>query len=165
MKTLYLLRHAKSSWKDSTVADIDRPLARRGKKACKVMSEFIRLNELSFDLVLCSTAVRARETIELISLRSGLRWTVRFDERIYEASAERLLEVISQTENACKTLLLVGHNPGFEDLLSGLTGERQELPTASLVKIKLKISKWTEIEEAKGTLDWVQTPKGIEQDA
>ena len=113
MKTLYLLRHAKSSWKDSTVADVDRPLARRGRKACKVMSEFIRSNELSFDLVLCSTAIRARETIELISLRSGLRWTVRFDERIYGASVERLLEVISQTENACKTLLLVGHNPGF----------------------------------------------------
>jgi phosphohistidine phosphatase len=146
------------------VADFERPLARRGRKACTVIAEFIMSNKLSFDLVLCSTAVRARETIELISLRSGLRGALRFDERIYDARFERLLEVIAQTENSCKTLLLVGHNPGFEDLLSGLTGERHELPTASLAKIKSKISKWGEIQEGAGMLEWVQTQKGLDQD-
>jgi phosphohistidine phosphatase len=162
MRTLYLLRHAKSSWKGESVADFERPLAGRGRKACVVIARLIQAREIQFDLILSSSAVRARETIELIRQYAKLRNELRFDERIYDASANRLLEIVSEIESDRKSLLVVGHNPGLEDLLQLLTGDKQNLPTASLAKIKLKISKWSEHYENKASLDWIERPKELD---
>ena len=163
MRTLYLLRHAKSSWKDSSQSDFERPLANRGRKACEIAARIIQDRGLEFDLVLCSTAIRARETIDLVSKYAKLRSELRFDERIYEATMSELLEIISQLENDRKEVLLVGHNPGFEELLYLFSGVEQGFPTASLAKIKLKVSKWSDSFDKKTTVEWVARPKDFEQ--
>ena len=161
MRTLYLLRHAKSSWKDESLLDIERPLAGRGRRACETIGELIRSEQMEFDLLLSSTAVRARETIERVRQQAKLRTELRFDERIYEATPSRLVEVISQIENDRKSVLLIGHNPGFEELLQLLTEEEQRMPTACLTKIRLRISKWSEVGENQGTLEWIVRPKEL----
>jgi phosphohistidine phosphatase len=163
MRHLYLLRHAKSSWKDESLADFDRPLAGRGRRACDVIARFISTNGIELDLAISSTAVRARDTIEIVKQRARLKIEVRYDERIYEASMERLLEVISQTENDKKSIMLVGHNPGFEELLQSLTGTEETFPTAALAKINLKISKWSEPLTGKATMEWIVRPKELER--
>jgi phosphohistidine phosphatase len=163
MRTLYLLRHAKSSWKDPSKSDFERPLANRGRKACEIAARIIQDRGLEFDLVLCSTAIRARETVDLVSKYAKLRSELRFDERIYEATVSELLEIISQLENDRKEVLLVGHNPGFEELLYFFSGVDQGFPTASLAKIKLKVSKWSDSFDKKTTVEWVARPKDFEQ--
>ena len=163
MRTLYLLRHAKSSWKDPSQADFERPLANRGRKACEIVARLIQDRGLEFDLVLCSTAIRARETIDLVSKYAKLKSELRFDERIYEATVSELLEIVSQLENDRKEVLLVGHNPGFEDLLHLFSGTDHRFPTAAMAKIKLKISKWSDPFDKKATVDWVARPKELEQ--
>jgi phosphohistidine phosphatase len=161
MLTLYLIRHAKSSWDDTTKPDFERPLANRGRKACATIAEFIQEKGIDFDLVLVSTAVRTRETIELIKERAKFRGEVRYDERIYEASVSQLVEIIAQIDNDRQSVLLVGHNPGIEELLALLTGEQQRVTTANFAKIKLKATKWSANLANKGTLEWIVRPKEI----
>jgi phosphohistidine phosphatase len=163
MRSLYLLRHAKSSWKDESLADLDRPLTTRGKRACDLIAKFILTNEIDFDLAISSTAVRARDTIDLVKLRAKLRVEVRYDERIYEATADRLLEVASELENERNKVLLVGHNPGFQELFHLLTGETHPFPTAAFAKINLKISRWSQSFGGKASLEWLVTPKELER--
>src|SRR2546423_6386227 len=111
MKTLFLLRHAKSSWKDESLPDFERPLNRRGKEASEQIGRYMKKELIAPELILSSPAVRARETVERVSKAAKLNVEVRFDQRIYEAGGLRLLEVVSQIENERKTVLLVGHNP------------------------------------------------------
>lgn len=161
MLTLYLLRHAKSSWDDESKQDFERPLSSRGRKACALIGEYIEEKGIDFDLVLVSTSVRTRETIELIRERAKFRAEVRYDERIYEATVSQLLDVISQVDSDQKSVLLVGHNPGIEELLALLTGEQQRVTTANFAKIKIKATKWSASLANKGTLDWIIRPKEI----
>ena len=159
MLTLYLLRHAKSSWDDDSKHDFERSLANRGRKAAALIGEFIHEKRMDFDLVLVSTAVRTRETIELIEERAKFRGEIRYDERIYEATASQLLEIIAQIDNDRRNVLLVGHNPGIEELLALLTGEQQRVTTANFAKIKIKAAKWSAGLATKGTLEWIIRPK------
>lgn len=162
MRTLYLLRHAKSSWKNANLADFDRPLAGRGHRACETIGHYVKDNGIEFDLVLSSPAVRARETTEEVLRAAKLKPEVRYDERIYEATAARLLDVVSQIENERKTVALVGHNPGMQELLHALTGKSEEYPTATLAKIGFKNSKWAEVSDRKGSLEWIVRPKELD---
>lgn len=162
MRTLYLLRHAKSSWKDAALTDFDRPLNGRGRRACEAIGGFLKEKEITFDLALSSPAVRARETIDLVLRSAKLRPQLRYDERIYEATPERLLDVVSQLENESKTVVLVGHNPGMQELLTLLTGAAEEFATATLAKVNFKNSKWVEVGTRKATLEWVVRPKELE---
>src|SRR5678815_1696117 len=107
MLTLYLLRHAKSSWDDESQQDFERPLANRGRKAAAHLGQFIQEEGIDFDLVLVSSAVRTRETIELIKERAKLGGEIRYDERIYEATVSQLLEIISQIDNDSENVLLL----------------------------------------------------------
>lgn len=161
MLTLYLLRHAKSSWDDASQPDFERVLANRGREACALIGEFIEEKGIDFDLVLVSTAVRTRETIELVKEHAKFRGEVRYDERIYEATVSQLLEIISQIDNDRESVLLVGHNPGIEALLALLTGEHQRVTTANFVMIKLEATKWSETLANKGTLEWIIRPREI----
>ena len=161
MLTLYLLRHAKSSWDDASQQDFERPLASLGHKACVTIGEFIQEKGIDFDVVLVSSAARTRETIELVKERAKIRGEVRYDERIYEATLSQLLEIISQIDHDRESVLLVGHNPGIEELLSLLTGEQQRVTTANFAKIKLKAINWSENLANKGTLKWIIRPKEI----
>jgi len=159
MKTLYLLRHAKSSWKDETLLDIERPLNKRGRKAAETVGRYLKKKKIVPDLVLCSTAVRARETTDIVMETAELSSQLRFDKRIYEAGPERLLEVVHQIEKNKKAVLLVGHNPGLEDFLEFLTGTEKTMPTATLAKIVLKVTNWANVSEKCGTLELRHKPK------
>lgn len=163
MRALYLLRHAKSSWKEANLADFERPLSGRGRRASETIGQLLKSKEITLDLVVSSPAVRARQTIELVLRAAKMRPELRFDERIYEATAGRLLEVVSQVENEHKALLLVGHNPGMQELLLLLTGQNEEYPTATLTKIAFKNQKWAEVGSKKGGLEWIVRPKQLEK--
>lgn len=161
MKTLLLLRHAKSSWKDTNARDFDRPLNQRGLKAAPAIGRLIRKRKLQLDLVLSSPAERARQTTQLVFEAAGLKTELRYDERIYEASAERLFEIVSQIDDEADVVMLVGHNPGLEDLLATLVGEGRSFPTAALAHIALDIEKWNKLRAGGGQLEWLAKPKKL----
>lgn len=162
MKTLYLLRHAKSSWADATLADFDRPLNERGKRAAETIGNYLKANNITLQLILCSTALRTRETLAIVTKASELNSQVRYDERIYEASSKRLTDVISEIENDRNAVMLIGHNPGMEEILLLLTGARQGMSTGTLAKIAFNTMSWTTAVNSRGKLEWIVSPRELE---
>jgi phosphohistidine phosphatase len=162
MKTLLLLRHAKSSWKDSTVPDHDRPLNGRGRHAAELVRRFLKSRKLRPDYVLSSSAVRTRETVEIIFEGKERAPESCYDDALYLASATKLLEAVSRLEGDWEQVLLVAHNPGIGELFSRLTGIEERFPTATLANIALDIEKWSEVARARGKLEWLVTPKQLE---
>lgn len=156
------MRHAKSSWGDPSLADFERPLGERGLKAAPLVGRFMRRRRLRPDLVLCSPAERARQTAALVLESAGLAAPLRYDERIYEATPARLVEVVSQAEEGAGEVMLVGHNPGLEGLLELLTGEPRHMPTAALARVALGIEKWGRLREGAGRVELFVRPKDIE---
>ena len=161
MKTLYLLRHAKSSWDDLNLKDFDRPLNKRGLKAAPKIGAYLRKEKIRPDVILSSPAVRAKETTTMVSDATGLAGVVAFEERIYEASAQQLFEIVAGFDSRISTAMMVGHNPGFEELLAALTGESQPMPTAALACIELNIEKWSDVSAGSGKLKWLIKPKDL----
>ncbi len=168
MKTLLLLRHAKSSWNNGALQDFDRPLNERGKGAAPLMGGWMRKQKLRPEAVISSPAERARQTIVLVmeaaKFDPGLykfKAEVQYDERLYGASAAQLLEVITQIEPIANQALLVGHNPGLEDLIEMLTGKAERVPTAALACVNLNVGKWDEVQRGGGSLEWLMKPKEL----
>lgn len=161
MKTLLLLRHAKSSWKEPGLRDFERPLNGRGREAAPLMGRFMAGKKLRPDLIVCSPAERARQTASLLTQAAGLDSPLRYDERIYEATADQLLEVVSQVDESCELAMLVGHNPGMEELIHALTGESAGMPTAALAHLTLDIDKWEKARPRCGRLDWATKPREV----
>jgi len=148
MKRLTLLRHAKSERVSPTGSDFDRSLNDRGRADSKRMGQEIRALGLGFDLVLASPAQRVVETVEGVGGISPV-----FDERIYDASTRQLLDIVQSTEDQVGSLMLVGHNPGFERLAARFTDEEvDDIPTAALVEIELPIDHWRDADEGSGRL-------------
>src|SRR6059058_5062652 len=114
-KTLYLLRHAKSSWEDPTLPDHDRPLAPRGRRAAKVIAEHLRRQRSTPRLVLCSSSERTRETLKRITAGLGGGVEVRIEERLYTASAGDLLERLHEVDARVKSVMLIGHYPALQE--------------------------------------------------
>jgi phosphohistidine phosphatase len=164
MKSLLLLRHAKSSWDDPTLRDIDRPLKKRGVKAARRIGEFMRKRRVRPELVLSSPSRRTVQTVEIVVDAAGLDLEPRYDERIYQAGSAALLEIVSQLEDSVSGVLLVGHNPGLEDLLERLTNEVQPVPTAALARVSLRIKRWSDVQTARGKLEWIVRPKELKRD-
>lgn len=164
MKTLLLLRHAKSSWHDESLTDFERPLNERGLGAAPFMGEYMRRQGLTPEVIVSSPAKRARQTAELVRKAARIEPDIIFDKRIYEADVSTLLEVVAQFPAAPDKVLLVGHNPGFEALLNHLTGERQHLSTAALAEILLPIDEWSDATRARGTLASFARPRELMKD-
>lgn len=164
MKTLYLLRHAQSSWTAPGLRDFDRPLNASGRESAPLVGRFIREKKLSVDLLLCSPATRARQTAALVSQSAGLSAELLYDERIYEADVARLLEVVARAVESAQALMLVGHNPGMEGLLTFLTAEERQMSTAALACVTLEAEKWGEVREHAGRLEWLVRPEELAGD-
>lgn len=164
MKTLMLLRHAKSSWKDSNLADHDRPLNKRGKKAAPQMGSLLSAEGLVPDLILSSTAVRARETAEAVAKSASYEGPIELLESLYLAAPGTLLgEAQSRTPDSVVRLLLVAHNPGMEDLVEILAGARHTFPTSALAVFEVAIERWKALELGVETkLSKIYRPKEIE---
>lgn len=144
MKTLLLMRHAKSSWSDASLADHDRPLKSRGERASRRMGQLLQDEQLHPEVILCSTAVRARATWEGLATtcEQFSRTEVRLCPNLYHCPWEefpRTLATLDQVE----TVLLIGHNPGLEDWLRRLIGREERLPTAALARLSVELTTWS----------------------
>lgn len=168
MRRLVLLRHAKSDWPDG-LDDHERPLAERGRRDAPRMGAYLAAEHLLPDLVLVSSAARTRETFDLLAPALGPLES-RTEPRIYEAPAERLLGVVRETPDSVRTLMLVGHNPGMEDLARLLVGfgdryafarMQEKYPTSGLAVIDLSAESWSEAVPREGRLDRFVTPKSL----
>jgi phosphohistidine phosphatase len=164
VKTLLLMRHAKSSWDDASLRDFDRPLAGRGRRDAPRMGRALAVLDSAPDYVVSSPAVRARETIEAVINEGHFSAPVEFNESIYDASVPALMQIVRRLPFDRQRVLMVGHNPGFEDLLTRLTGERGRMPTAALACIEFHVDRWQEIEDGQGKLVWLLTPKQLRKD-
>lgn len=160
-KILYLLRHAKSSWDEPGLTDIERPLNGRGKKAAPVIGKHMRKVGASPDRILVSPAKRTRQTAKLTLEEAKSTAQPEFDERIYAADYSQLMEVLSEVSAEAAEVLLIGHNPGMEDLHEMLTGSYERFPTAALARIELSIESWSDIAKLTGKLDWIVRPKEL----
>jgi phosphohistidine phosphatase len=142
-----LLRHAKSSWKDSDVEDHDRPLNKRGKKTAPQMGRLLSTEDLVPDLILSSTAVRARDTAKAVAKAASYEGPIELLDSLYLATAGKLMdEAQSHTPDSVGRLLLVGHNPGMEDLVGILSGKREAFPTGALAVFAIGIPRWKDLE-------------------
>ena len=144
MKTLTLLRHAKSSWKDASLIDHDRPLNERGKRDLPVMAERIHQVGIRPSLILSSTAVRAWTTAKGIA--NEISYPVEFlqrEQRLYHAGVQRIIEVLAEQDLGFNSIFLVGHNPGFTDFANYLLpGVTDNIPTCGLVSVMLDSDDW-----------------------
>lgn len=171
MKVLSLLRHAKSSWDEASLVDFERPLAPRGRKAAPLMGRHMREIGLAPDLVVCSTAVRTRETAKL-ALQALGRPDLRivYDDAIYEATVAVLTSRLRAVPDDVGHVLMIGHNPGLQSLALLLAGNRlpeayrtlaEKLPTGGLVVLHLDIAHWADLAAACGTVVHYATPRTV----
>jgi len=147
MKTLLILRHAKSSWEDSELADIERPLNKRGKRDAPRMGRLLREEGLLPDMILSSPAVRARMTAEAVADQCEFSAEICYLEELYAAELSTLLNVLRMLGEDEATALLIGHNPGLEELVEHLTGKWHHMPTAALAYLVLPENLWQDIDE------------------
>ena len=172
MKTVLLLRHAKSSWDQLNLPDPLRPLAPRGRKAAPRIGSYMAENKLIPNMVLCSTARRAEETWQLVSDHLGDGIQVQMRDDIYHASPRRLMDLIQILPKTVDTVLLVGHNPTFEDLALTLAGSGQEeglesmarkYPTGALAVIDFSVADWSQIRAGEGYLRDFVRPRSLQR--
>lgn len=145
MKTLLILRHAKSSWKQPGLADHDRPLNRRGNRDAPRVGLLLSRQALTPDLIVSSTAERARSTAAQVADGSGYGGEVELDRQLYLAEPEAIVDAVRSLGGEASRVLVVGHNPGLQELVARLTGSDEVLPTAALARIELPIAEWAEL--------------------
>ena len=145
MKVLLILRHGKSSWKHPGLADHDRPLNKRGLGDATRVGRLLRETGLVPDRIVSSTAVRARETARFVAGESGCGRAVKHNRRLYLASVPEIVRVLAKAGGDALRLLVVGHNPGLEELVAALTGSSVALPTAALAEVRLDLQSWSEL--------------------
>lgn len=161
MRQLWLLRHAKSSWDDPALADHDRPLAPRGQKAARRIGRWAAAHGVAPDLVLCSTAVRAQATLELVAATLDLPH-IEIDEGLYHAGASNLLDRLRGVAPEVSEAMLVGHNPGLHELLGVLAPPPPDaFPTGALAGLDLAIDDWQRISGGCGRLEVLVVPREL----
>ncbi len=162
MKTLLILRHAKSSWDNSSLADHDRPLNKRGKRDAPKMGRLLAREDLTPDLIISSTAERALTTAEFVAISADYDNEIQITRQLYHAGPEEYIEVLQQVDDTYRRVMVVGHNPGMEDLVEELGGQYHRMPTAALVQFELPIDSWADLDEGTtGRLVNIWRPKEI----
>jgi phosphohistidine phosphatase len=169
-KRLFLLRHAKSSWEDPELADHDRPLAPRGRRAAEALATHLSKERLAPACVLCSSARRAQETLARIAPALSDDANVLIESELYRASASELLERLRRLPRTTSSAMLVGHNPAVQELALTLVGGGSRLtpiaakyPTAALASLSFEGS-WSELDDGAAELVDFVTPKALKQD-
>jgi phosphohistidine phosphatase len=166
MKRLYLLRHAKSSWKSQEDGDHERPLAPRGVAATERLTRYLHAQGTTPNVVLCSSARRARETLEGIANGLSGEPTVTIDSELYGASAEQLLDRIRQLPDDVESAMVIGHNPGLHELAILLAGERagsrlEAFPAGTMVTLDVSTDTWADLREAGCVLEDYVAPREL----
>jgi phosphohistidine phosphatase len=170
--TLTLFRHAKSGWDDPVARDFDRPLNARGEKAAVLMGRWVKANDISFDHVVASPAVRVIDTIDQFVKGTGERIDATWDRRIYLASSATLMDVLRDQSDEFKSVLMVGHNPGMEDLVFDIVPDDgssplrdvvwEKYPTAAIARMELGIDSWADIDRKCGKLTHFIRPRDLD---
>jgi phosphohistidine phosphatase len=162
LKTLLILRHAKSSWLESGLADHDRPLNKRGQRDAPRMGRLLRQEDLVPDLIISSSAVRASKTAQQVIEESGYEGELRLERELYASEPEAYLDILQLLPDEVGRVMVVGHNPGLEELLELLTGDWRRLPTAALAQVSLDLDVWQDLsEETRGKLVNLWLPRQI----
>ncbi|WP_419163467.1 SixA phosphatase family protein [Candidatus Palauibacter sp.] len=165
MKTLLILRHAKSSWDHPRLSDHDRPLNGRGNRDAPRMGRLLVDRDLVPERIVSSTAVRARSTAELAAAEFDREVEIETTRRLYLASPDSYVEVVETMGETAERLMVVGHNPGISALVMGLTGEVEFMPTAALAVVDLDIGDWADLGSAeRGRLIAFWRPKALPRD-
>ena len=172
MKTLTLLRHAKSGWDDPVTRDFDRPLNAKGRRAAGLIGRWLRDEGFVFDHVVASPAVRVVETLEDVSGGYGAPIAPAWDRRIYLASAATLLDVVHGLPDSAASALLVGHNPGLEDLVLMLVAESDgdphrvnveaKYPTATVARMTFDVASWADVAANGGRFVAFRRPRDLD---
>lgn len=171
MRRLTILRHAKSSWDDPHLEDYNRPLNDSGWKAARRMARELEKRKMKFDLIIASPAARVRETIDGLTQKLRFNVEIRFEPRMYAASEEMLLMIVRDIRESAHAPLLVGHNPGLQQLLVALTHKdpddlrsrvEEKFPTAALATIELPAHRWTDVKLATGEITELILPKQLD---
>ncbi len=165
---LLILRHAKSDWDTNARSDFERPLAKRGERDAPRMGQWLKKQKLVPDQVVSSPALRARQTSEKACKEMGIKEKqIDWDDRVYAATEGELLRVLADCSKKKKTVMLVGHNPGLEDLVAYLAGKGLEipadgklLPTAAVACLKMP-ENWNDLKEGDGEVVSITRPKEI----
>ena len=170
MKTIFLLRHAKSSWDDDSLPDHDRPLSERGRDAAPRIGAYMSGAGYLPDLVLCSTATRTRLTLDAVLSELGVEPAIEFHEELYLAAPSEMLDLVRSVPDTVEAVLLVGHNPGTGMLAVTLSGDglperiyqmRAKFPTTGLAIIELSVDRWKDVVGGCGTLKEFIRPRDL----
>ena len=159
MKTLYIIRHAKSSWKDLSLDDFDRPLNKRGQRDAPFMGKVLKGLHVKPDIILSSPALRAKMTAEIIAKKVKYSKKILFIDDIYEASAITLHRLLTKIDDKNSIAFLFGHNPGLNDLVEEYVDVDENIPTCGVVCIEFNAKSWSEISELNAKLISFDYPK------
>jgi phosphohistidine phosphatase len=172
LKILGLYRHAKSDWHDARARDFDRPLNKRGRKGAELMGRHIATQGIGWDRIIASPAVRVAETVELGAKAAGKTLPANWDRRIYLASSATLLDLLHEQEGDPDAILMIGHNPGLEDLIFDLVPDdgtsplrdivEEKFPTAAYAVLELDVENWAEVREGGGRLVHLTRPRDLD---
>ena len=153
MKTLLILRHGKSSWKNAGLADHERPLAKRGQRDAPRVGRLLRDENLTPDLILSSTARRALDTAQAVAEASKYEGEIESRSEFYMAGPEAYFLALRALSDNYECVMVIGHNPGLEELVEALTGEAEAMPTAALARVELTLKRWRDLsDETEGRL-------------
>lgn len=161
MKNLLLIRHAKSSWDNPDLDDKERPLNERGLNDAPLMVNILKNYNIVFDKIFCSTALRAKMTLEIFAKSLNIdSQKIVFTDELYNASRREILNFLKQLDNKFDNVAVVGHNPGLTDLAHFLLYDfLNTLSTCSMLYIELEINKWSDLKSGMGTLKFYEYPK------
>ncbi|MGO9514096.1 MAG: SixA phosphatase family protein [Steroidobacteraceae bacterium] len=160
MKTLFLVRHAKSSWDDNTLPDKDRPLNDRGKRDAPRMGERLAKRDVKADLILSSPASRALKTAEIIAKKLDYkRKDIVVDDRLYPGAVDDLLHIIHKLGDKLNRVMLVGHNPAFAELAHQLSNEITDMPTCAVAELTFNAKSWQDVGNATLATAALEYPK------
>jgi phosphohistidine phosphatase len=171
VKTLTLLRHAKSGWDDRIPRDFDRPLNAKGRRAAQAMGRHLKTEGLIFDRIVASPAVRVVETLAEVGTGYDAEIEPMWDKRIYLASVTTLLDIVHETASDAERLLIVGHNPGLEDMVMLLVADgaadlraamEQKYPTATLAELSFDADDWAGVAPGTATLTRFTRPRDLD---
>ncbi|MEO6093547.1 MAG: histidine phosphatase family protein [Novosphingobium sp.] len=172
MKTLGLFRHAKSDWHDAVARDFDRPLNKRGRKGAVLMGRHIGDHPTRWDRIIASPAVRVAQTIEHAAQVTRARIPINWDRRIYLASSATLIDLLREQDGDPEAILMVGHNPGLEDLIFDLVPDdgssplreivEEKFPTASFAVLEADIDRWADLREGSARFVHLSRPRDLD---
>jgi len=159
VKKLYLIRHAKSSWKDSELSDFERPLSKRGKADAPFMGALLHKKNVKPDLILASPAFRAKKTAEIIAKKLHTTKKIVFLAEIYEANVSALEKILLELDDENSTVFLFGHNPSLNIFAQQYVDFEENIPTCGVVEIKFHCKSWNEIHKANARVVSFEYPK------